>query len=126
MIIKVSKKGNFNKTRNVIKNIQNKKYLNILDRIGRLGVDALSRATPVDTGKTSDSWGYSIEQGRDSVSVVWTNSNVVNGWANVAILIQYGHATRNGGYVQGRDYINPAMKPLFDQLAKEAWEAIIK
>lgn len=126
MIIKVTKKGNFNKTRNVIKNIQNKKYLNILDRIGRLGVDALSRATPVDTGKTSDSWGYSIEQGRDSVSVVWTNSNVVNGWANVAILIQYGHATRNGGYVQGRDYINPAMKPLFDQLAKEAWEAIIK
>lgn len=126
MIIKVTKKGNFNKTRNVIKNIQNKKYLNILDRIGRLGVDALSRATPVDTGKTSDSWGYSIEQRRDSVSVVWTNSNVVNGWANVAILIQYGHATRNGGYVQGRDYINPAMKPLFDQLAKEAWEAIIK
>lgn len=126
MIIKVTKKGNFNKTRNIIKNIQNKKYMDILERIGRLGVDALSRATPVDTGKTSDSWGYSIERGKDSVSVVWTNSNIVNGWANVAVLIQYGHATRNGGYVQGRDYINPAMRPLFDQLAKEAWEAIIK
>lgn len=126
MIIKVTKKGNFNKTRNVIKNIHNKKYMNILERIGRLGVDALSRATPVDTDKTSNSWGYSIEQGENSVSVVWTNSNIVNGWANVAVLIQYGHATRNGGYVQGRDYINPAMRPLFDQLAKEAWEAIIK
>lgn len=125
-MIRVTKKGNFNKTRNIIKNIQSRKYLTILDRIGKLGVDALSRATPRDTGKTSDSWSYSVEQGRDSVSVVWSNSNVVNGWANVAILIQYGHATRNGGYVQGRDYINPAMKPLFDELAKEAWEAIVK
>lgn len=125
-MIKVTKKGNFNKTRNLIKNIQNRKYMDILNRIGRIGVEALSRATPVDTGKTSNSWGYSIEQGRDSISVIWTNSNIVNDWANVAILIQYGHATRNGGYVQGRDYINPAMKPLFDELAKKAWEAIVK
>ena len=125
-MIKVTKKGNFDNTRNLIKRIQSRKYTDILNRIGRLGVDALEKATPRDTGKTASSWGYEIEQGKNSISVIWTNSNIVNGWANVAILIQYGHATKNGGYVHGRDYINPALKPIFDELAKEAWEAIVK
>lgn len=125
-MIKVIHKGNFNKTKNILKNIKNESYLKTLDRIGRIGVDALSKATPKDTGKTAASWSYQIEKRKDSVAVVWTNSNIVNGWANVAILIQYGHATKNGGYVHGRDYINPAMRPLFDALAKDAWEAVTK
>lgn len=125
-MIKVTHKGNFNNTKNLLKNIRSKKYLNLLDKIGRLGVDALQKATPRDTGKTASSWSYEIEEGRGSVAVVWTNSNVVNGWANVAILIQYGHYTKNGGYVHGRDYINPALQPLFDAMAKDAWEAVIK
>lgn len=125
-MIKVTHKGNFNKTKSLLKNIRERKYLQTLDRIGNIGVDALSKATPKDTGKTAASWSYYIEERKGSVAVVWTNSNIVNGWANVAILIQYGHATKNGGYVQGRDYINPAMQPLFDALAKDAWEAVVK
>lgn len=125
-MIKVTHKGNFNKTKSLLKNIREQKYLQALDRIGNIGVDALSKATPKDTGKTAASWSYYIEEGKESVAVVWTNSNIVNEWANVAILIQYGHATKNGGYVQGRDYINPAMQPLFDALAKDAWEAVVK
>lgn len=125
-MIKVTKKGNFDNSRRVIKNILNKKYVEVLEKIGRIGVDALSKATPVDTGKTANSWSYHIEKRKYQVSVVWTNSNVVNEWANVALLIQYGHYTRNGGWVEGRDYINPAMQPLFDALAKEAWEVLTK
>lgn len=125
-MIKVTKKGNFDKSRKVINNILNKKHLDVLDRIGRIGVDALSKATPVDTGKTASSWSYQIEKRKDQIAVVWTNSNIVNDWANVALLIQYGHYTRNGGWVEGRDYINPAMQPLFDALAKEAWEVLTK
>lgn len=125
-MIKVTHKGNFNKTKSLLKNIRERKYLQALDRIGNIGIDALSKATPKDTGKTAASWSYYIEERKGSVAVVWTNSNIVNEWANVAILIQYGHATKNGGYVQGRDYINPAMQPLFDALAKDAWEAVVK
>lgn len=125
-MIKVTHKGNFSKTKSLLKSIREQKYLQALDRIGNIGVDALSKATPKDTGKTAASWSYYIEERKGSVAVVWTNSNIVNEWANVAILIQYGHATKNGGYVQGRDYINPAMQPLFDALAKDAWEAVVK
>lgn len=125
-MIKVTHKGNFNKTKSLLKNIRERKYLQALDKIGNIGTDALSKATPKDTGKTAASWSYYIEERNGSVAVVWTNSNIVNEWANVAILIQYGHATKNGGYVQGRDYINPAMQPLFDALAKDAWEAVVQ
>lgn len=87
------------------------------------GVQALREATPKDTGKTSESWSYHIERSKDSVTITWSNSNVKDG-VNVAVILQYGHGTKNGGYVKGIDYINPAMKPIFEKLANEAWEEV--
>lgn len=97
----------------------------ILDKYGKRGVELLKEATPKDTGKTSESWSYEIVQDSDgSWEIVWKNSNVVDDWANVAILLQYGHATRNGGYVQGTDYINPAIAQVFQNMADEAWKEV--
>lgn len=97
----------------------------ILDRYGQRGVDLLREATPKDTGKTSESWSYEIEKDDNgNWQIVWRNSNVVNDWANVAILLQYGHATRNGGYVKGIDYINPAIQKVFQSMADEAWKEV--
>lgn len=86
-----------------------------------MGVDALREATPKRTGKTADSWSYEIKITDRFVTITWKNSNVVDGWANVAVLIQYGHATRGGAYVKGIDYINPAMRPVFEKMAQEVW-----
>ena len=97
----------------------------ILNKYGRLGVEALKEATPKDTGKTSESWFYTIEEGSDgNLKIVWRNSNLGDDWAPIAILLQYGHATGNGGYVQGRDYINPAIDKIFHRIADEAWEEV--
>lgn len=105
-----------NKTRNI--NIRT-----ILEKYGREGVSALSASTPIRTGTTANSWGYVITTNRNGYSIKWTNSNVVGG-VPVAILLQYGHGTGTGGYVQGRDFINPAMQPIFDKLAEEAWREV--
>lgn len=94
-----------------------------LDRYGRMGVDALSKATPVRTGLAASSWTYDIQRKDGRVSLVWKNSDIEGGY-NVAILLQYGHGTRSGGYVQGIDYINPALKPVFEQMAEELWEEV--
>ena len=97
----------------------------ILDKYGQRGVDLLREATPKDTGKTSESWSYDIEKDDNgNWQIVWKNSNVVNDWANIAILLQYGHATRNGGYVKGIDYINPAIQRVFQDMADEAWKEV--
>ena len=97
----------------------------ILDKYGRLGVEALKEATPKDTGKTSESWYYTIEEEKNgNLKIVWRNSNLGNGWAPIAILLQYGHATGNGGYVQGQDYINPALDKVFHRIADDAWEEV--
>ena len=97
----------------------------ILEKYGKRGVEALKEATPKDTGKTSDSWTYEIIKDKDNkYEIVWSNTNVVDGWANVAILLQYGHATRNGGFVKGTDYINPAIEKVFQGMADEAWEEV--
>lgn len=125
MKIKISQKGDFSKS---IKFLTNKKRLRdlirpILEKYGKMGVDALREATPKDTGKTSESWSYSIEIDNGEAKVIWSNSNVSD-WANVAVLIQYGHATRNGGYVEGIDYINPAMSGIFEKMATEAWKEV--
>lgn len=97
----------------------------ILNKYGRLGVEALKEATPKDTGKTSESWYYTIdEDSKGNLKIVWRNSNIANDWAPVAILLQYGHATGNGGYVQGRDYINPAIDKIFHRIADDAWEEV--
>lgn len=100
-------------------------HLGEFDRYGREGVAALSSATPVDTGKTASSWYYQIENKKGSVTISFHNSNIQNG-VPIAIILQYGHGTRNGGWVQGRDYINPAIQPIFDRIADSAWKEVTK
>lgn len=95
-----------------------------IESIAEQGVEALSSATPVRTGKTAASWSYRIENKKGTTTVLWTNDNVVDG-VNIAIIIQYGHGTRNGGYVEGVDYINPALKPIFDQMTESMWKAVL-
>lgn len=117
--------GDWSKTTNFMKRLKQRKYLSSLDKYGQRGVDALSSATPVDTGKTANSWSYEIRNNDKKVSIVFKNSNIVNG-VPIAIILQYGHGTRNGGWVEGRDYINPAIQPIFDKLVKEAWGEVTK
>lgn len=122
-MIKLKHKGDFFKTEAYLSKLSRKEYTKILDDYGREGVLLLSQATPVDTGKTANSWVYRIYTENDSIVLCWSNTNYV-GNTNIAMILQYGHGTRNGGYVQGIDYINPAMKPLFDRLAEEAWKEV--
>lgn len=122
-MVKIHHKGDFTLTKTFFKKVSNKNFASMLSKYGELGVRALSQATPVDTGKTASSWYYEIESSRASVRIVWKNSNVNRG-VNIAIVLQYGHGTGTGGWVEGRDYINPAMQPIFDAIAREAWEEV--
>ena len=124
-MIEFSMKGNFNKTFAFLK--RNRK-LNLKDfeKFGQMGVQALKEATPKDSGLTADSWYYEITDDNGRLAIQWLNSNVVDNWCNVAIILQYGHATGTGGYVEGRDYINPALRPVFDKIAKHAWEEVTR
>lgn len=115
--------GDLKNTRGFLNNLKRKNFIKNLDKYGEQGVVALREATPRDTGKTANSWDYVIEETDDMVKITWTNSNE-NRSIPIALLIQYGHATRNGGWVQGIDYINPALKPIFDEIAKSAWEEV--
>lgn len=124
-IIQFKQKGDFSKTENFLKKLRKLDLDSVLDKYGKLGVDALSKATPVDTGKTAASWDYKISKTRGVVTITWTNSNVNNG-VPIALLIQYGHGTGTGGYVQGIDYIKPAIRPIFDDLAKALWEEVTR
>lgn len=118
-------KGDYKKTEQMLKKALGQKYRTILEKYGREGVSALSAATPKDTGFTAASWSYEIVVDGKGLSVVFSNSHVEKGYANIALMLQYGHGTRNGGYVQGRDYINPAVRPIFDKMANEAWKEVI-
>lgn len=122
-MITIRQKGDFKKTEKFLKKSFGKDYMGVLSKYGQIGVDALSAATPVDSGATASSWKYEIIQNQSNLSVVWKNTNIVNG-LNIAVILQYGHATRNGGYVEGRDYINPALRPIFDELANAAWKEV--
>ena len=124
-MIVIKHKGNFNKTEKFLKRVSKLDFLRNLEKYGREGVAALSAATPVASGKTANSWNYEIRSSKDSYTIARTNSNVVNG-VPIAIILQYGHGTRNGGFVQGRDYINPAIQPIFDKIAQEAWKEVTK
>lgn len=119
----ITQKGDFSKIEKFLNFVKGKKYLNVLSKYGEAGVNALSDATPVDTGKTASSWKYEIEYNSDVTIIRWINTNVVN-HVNIALILQYGHGTRNGGYVKGIDYINPALKPIFDDIAKQAWKEV--
>lgn len=124
-MIGIRQKGDFRKTEKFLKRSLGKDWRSILDKYGKKGVEALSRTTPIETGETAVSWGYKIIQNGSSISIQWHNYNINKG-VNVAIILQYGHATRNGGWVEGRDYINPALQPIFDELAEQAWKEVIK
>lgn len=122
-MIRVTMHGNFTKTNSFFQRILEKIKVSSLDEWGRRGVEALSSATPVDTGKTADSWYYEIVRDKEGVKVQWMNSNVNSG-VNIALIIQYGHASRNGVFIEGRDYINPALKPIFDGIEESAWKEV--
>ena len=121
--MKIKVTGDFNKTEQFLKKAVNaSKNLN-LDAYGKRGVAALAAATPVETGLTANSWYYEIEKSNGKAVLKFLNSNIQNG-VPIAIILQYGHGTKNGGYVQGRDYINPAIRPIFDELAEAAWKEV--
>ena len=123
MRISVSHKGDLSKTVSFLNNAKGKSIVTVLERFGAEGVAALSAATPVESGKTASSWNYEIESGNGYYKLIFLNSNVNKG-VNIAVILQYGHGTRNGGYVQGRDYINPAIQPIFDKIVEFAWKEV--
>lgn len=118
-------KGDFSKLTNFLEKAKEIVHLGDLDKYGREGVAALASATPVDTGLTANSWNYKIINKKGSVEISFYNSNIQNG-VPIAIILQYGHGTRNGGWVQGRDYINPAIRPIFDRIANDMWREVTK
>ena len=118
-------KGDFSKFTNFLEKAKQTVRIGELDRYGREGVNALASATPVDSGQTAASWYYEIRHENGSVTISFNNSNVNNG-VPIAIVLQYGHGTGTGGWVEGRDYINPAIQPVFDKLANDAWREVTK
>lgn len=122
-MFKIKHSGSFNNTEKLFSKVKTIDYLRILDKYAREGVDALSSATPIDSGLTASSWDYEIVVKNKQFSISWTNSNTLDG-VPVVILLQYGHGTKNGGYVQGQDFINPAIKPIFDKISSTIWKEV--
>ena len=125
MRIILKSRGNWRRTRQFLKKLSEEDYLEVLDSAAQMGVEALASATPKDSGLTASSWEYRIIRNGSYTTIEWGNTNQASGWFNVALALQYGHGTGTGGYVQGYDYINPAIKPVFDNIAKVVWEAVI-
>ena len=119
-VIIFRQKGDWKKTRKFLKRCSDLDLDDVLNLYGQEGVEALAKATPKDTGKTAASWSYEVTKGRESIVITWKNSNIVDG-VPIAVILQYGHGTRNGGYIEGVDYINPAMRPVFERIAARAW-----
>lgn len=117
--------GDFSKVTNWLERMKESAHIGILDKYGKRGVDALRDATPKDTGKTADSWDYEITNENGRATITFTNSNIQNG-IPIAVILQYGHATNGGGWVQGIDYINPAIRPVFDEIVNEAWKEVTR
>lgn len=124
-MISVKHKGDFSKVTRYLKKVNSAAKVADLNQFGKEGVAALASATPVDSGKTASSWRYEIKRSKGSASISFYNSNVQKG-VPIAIILQYGHGTRNGGWVQGRDYINPAIQPIFDKITEKAWKEVTK
>ena len=124
-MISFRQKGDFSKTKQYFERVKAAARLSILDKYGREGVAALASATPTETGKTASSWFYEISHDKGSATITFSNSNINKG-VPIAIILQYGHGTGTGGWVEGRDYINPAIQPIFDKIANEAWKEVTK
>lgn len=123
MGIVVKVKGDFKETKKFLNKMTTRDYIKNLQRLGERGVAALAAATPVNTGVTSQSWRFELIEEKGHVKLCWVNDNMVDG-IPLVILLQCGHGTKNGGYVVGRDFINPAIRPIFDQIANEAWMVV--
>lgn len=126
MPIKFKQHGNFSKTEKFFERCKNLVHLGVLDKYGRQGVAALSMATPVDTGKSASSWRYEVINENGKLTLSWINDEVSKDGTPIVVYVQYGHATRNGGYVRGRDFINPTIKPIFDKIADDLWKEVTK
>ena len=124
-MISFRQKGDFSKLNRYFERVKEAARISVLDKYGQAGVAALSSATPVDSGETANSWFYEIEHTSTSATITFCNSHINKG-VPIAIILQYGHGTGTGGWVEGRDYINPAIQPVFDKIASEAWEEVTK
>lgn len=122
-MITIQYRGSFKKTERFLAKISNLAIMKVLESCGRDGVAALSRATPVESGRAAYSWGYEVSKQGGTYSIVWTNSDVEDGFP-VVIMLQYGHGTGTGGYVRGHDFINPAIRPVFDKIAERVWKEV--
>lgn len=122
-MITFEQKGNFHNTDRFLKKMARFDFASVLQNVAQKGVQALAQATPFDTGLTANSWGYEIKRTRNSFSITWINTNV-NGGVAIAMILQYGHGTGTGGWVNGQDYINPAMQPIFDQIMNDLWREV--
>lgn len=125
MAIKVKNTGDFSKTINFLKADREHKILSVLSKYGQIGVEALQETTPKDTGLTAASWSYEVKREKNGYSLSWANSNKSDG-IPIVVLLYYGHATGNGYYIEGRDFITPAIQPIFDQLVDDAWKEMNK
>lgn len=124
-MIAFRQKGDFSKLTRYLERAKEVVKAGDLDKYGRAGVAALASATPVDSGMTAESWYYKVSNSKGSATISFRNSNIQKG-VPIAIILQYGHGTRNGGWVEGRDYINPAIRPIFEKIANDAWEEVTK
>lgn len=123
-MIRLKSRGSYDKTEKFLKKLTSDDLRNIMEKYGREGIAALSANTPLDTGVTASSWEYEVVQDANSISLVFNNSSEIKTGIPIVILLQYGHGNGRGGYVQGRDFINPAIQPIFDKLADEAWKEV--
>ncbi len=124
-MISISHSGNFNNIERFLEKMKKRDVIRVLNKYGKMGVDYLSNDTPIDSGETASSWSYEIDLKNGRYMIYWSNSNVNQG-VNIAIILQYGHVTKNGGYVQGIDYINPALAKVFEQMANELWGEVVQ
>jgi hypothetical protein len=122
-MITITSTGDFKRLEKFLYQMKSQKFLSAVTKYAQKGVDALASVTPVDSGKTANSWDYEIVTGPQTTNIYWINSNVNNG-VNIALILQYGHGTGTGGYVEGRDYINPAIRPIFDSMTDGIWKEV--
>lgn len=118
-------RGSFKRTNMFLRKMKTDDIFKALNLYGEMGVKALASTTPVDTGYTAGSWGYKVEKTGKNYSIIWTNDHVIPGYAPLVIMLQYGHGTGTGGYVAGRDFINPAIQPIFDKIADSVWNEVV-